>query len=589
MFRRIRCFEPHTPSASVRGAADLSAPGTPPLGLRPMSDAIPQRPRPRRARARAAAPRRHGDLRGGVRPARRALVSDRPARVGAPLDGRWNARPRGHPTRGRARQARSPTPDALARFSSSVSQTLDCSRTASSTTRPPPRRDRRRVTTRGARPLDPLPALPLHLQRARGVLSAVRHHRVQRVGSRAGAGAAAARRGGRVAARACVHAAARLGELSRVRGEARRRRLRITSTKRASAACTPRAGRRRSPSDAICFRRASSTTARPCACRPWWSARAWCAAQAAPRAIRSSPTGRAPAATSRRRSSSRCCPSASRSRVTRPARAPSSCAGISRNATRPPSDLAAWLWSVAEALEGDGAALPEATRVMPIEREGFARWLRALHVVNAQRVAAESLAWRGDNDTVQQAFAALREILEGAHGRRRAASGADHHRGAGRKPHRRRRCISGRRRTRNQWVAGRPLATQLRNLAMRVVLRPARVQRCRPRGDARGPGLRRARRARRSDVPRARPPRRRTHPGVIGVRRLFAATTLLGSALLFAIEPAVARMLLPATGSVPALWNTCVVFFQLSPPRGLRLVALAPLGASAIARWASSR
>lgn len=48
------------------------------------------------------------------------------------------------------------------------------------------------------------------------------------------------------------------------------------------------------------------------------------------------------------------------------------------------------------------------------------------------------------------------------------------------------------------------------------------------------------------------------------MRRLFTATTLLGSALLFVVQPMVARALLPRTGGVPALWNTCSVFFQLA-------------------------
>lgn len=44
--------------------------------------------------------------------------------------------------------------------------------------------------------------------------------------------------------------------------------------------------------------------------------------------------------------------------------------------------------------------------------------------------------------------------------------------------------------------------------------------------------------------------------------RRYTLATLLGSALLFAVQPMVARALLPLTGGVPALWNTCVVFFQ---------------------------
>lgn len=43
---------------------------------------------------------------------------------------------------------------------------------------------------------------------------------------------------------------------------------------------------------------------------------------------------------------------------------------------------------------------------------------------------------------------------------------------------------------------------------------------------------------------------------------LFSATLLLGSALLFLVEPMVAKMLLPKLGGAPAVWNSCVVFYQ---------------------------
>lgn len=48
------------------------------------------------------------------------------------------------------------------------------------------------------------------------------------------------------------------------------------------------------------------------------------------------------------------------------------------------------------------------------------------------------------------------------------------------------------------------------------------------------------------------------------MNRRFTAATLLGSALVFAVQPMVARALLPRVGGVPAVWNTCAVFFQLS-------------------------
>jgi len=46
------------------------------------------------------------------------------------------------------------------------------------------------------------------------------------------------------------------------------------------------------------------------------------------------------------------------------------------------------------------------------------------------------------------------------------------------------------------------------------------------------------------------------------MRLLFAATLLLNALLLFLIQPMVARMLLPYLGGAPAVWNTCMVFFQ---------------------------
>lgn len=58
--------------------------------------------------------------------------------------------------------------------------------------------------------------------------------------------------------------------------------------------------------------------------------------------------------------------------------------------------------------------------------------------------------------------------------------------------------------------------------------------------------------------------------------RRYTLTTLLGSALLFAVQPLVARALLPLTGGVPALWNTCVVFFQLALLLGYGYAHLAP-------------
>lgn len=43
---------------------------------------------------------------------------------------------------------------------------------------------------------------------------------------------------------------------------------------------------------------------------------------------------------------------------------------------------------------------------------------------------------------------------------------------------------------------------------------------------------------------------------------LFAVTTLASSALLFLVQPMFAKMVLPMLGGTPAVWNTCVMFFE---------------------------
>lgn len=45
-------------------------------------------------------------------------------------------------------------------------------------------------------------------------------------------------------------------------------------------------------------------------------------------------------------------------------------------------------------------------------------------------------------------------------------------------------------------------------------------------------------------------------------RGVFALTLLLNAALLFAVQPMIARMLLPRVGGAAAVWSTCLVFFQ---------------------------
>jgi hypothetical protein len=43
---------------------------------------------------------------------------------------------------------------------------------------------------------------------------------------------------------------------------------------------------------------------------------------------------------------------------------------------------------------------------------------------------------------------------------------------------------------------------------------------------------------------------------------LFAVTLFVSAALMFLLEPMIAKMILPRFGGTPAVWNTCMVFFQ---------------------------
>src|SRR5438132_2988199 len=43
---------------------------------------------------------------------------------------------------------------------------------------------------------------------------------------------------------------------------------------------------------------------------------------------------------------------------------------------------------------------------------------------------------------------------------------------------------------------------------------------------------------------------------------LYSGTVLISACLLFLIQPMCAKRLLPLLGGTPAVWNTCMVFFQ---------------------------
>ena len=65
---------------------------------------------------------------------------------------------------------------------------------------------------------------------------------------------------------------------------------------------------------------------------------------------------------------------------------------------------------------------------------------------------------------------------------------------------------------------------------------------------------------------RSRPPDRAGILAHIRARRfdtfLFALTLLVSAALLFSVQPVIGKLLLPRLGGTPAVWNTCMLFFQ---------------------------
>ncbi|MFM7149297.1 MAG: hypothetical protein ACKO23_05600 [Gemmataceae bacterium] len=46
------------------------------------------------------------------------------------------------------------------------------------------------------------------------------------------------------------------------------------------------------------------------------------------------------------------------------------------------------------------------------------------------------------------------------------------------------------------------------------------------------------------------------------IRFLFSVTSFLSACLLFLVQPMIGKALLPLFGGTPAVWVTCLVFFQ---------------------------
>src|SRR5438067_855178 len=60
------------------------------------------------------------------------------------------------------------------------------------------------------------------------------------------------------------------------------------------------------------------------------------------------------------------------------------------------------------------------------------------------------------------------------------------------------------------------------------------------------------------------------------MRLLYAATLFVSAALLFLVQPLLARMVLPLLGGAPAVWYTCMVFFQAALLAGYAYAHAAP-------------
>jgi hypothetical protein len=59
---------------------------------------------------------------------------------------------------------------------------------------------------------------------------------------------------------------------------------------------------------------------------------------------------------------------------------------------------------------------------------------------------------------------------------------------------------------------------------------------------------------------------------------LFGVTIFVSAALLFSVQPMIAKMLLPLLGGTPAVWNTCMLFFQAALLAGYAYALL-------VSRW----
>jgi len=61
-----------------------------------------------------------------------------------------------------------------------------------------------------------------------------------------------------------------------------------------------------------------------------------------------------------------------------------------------------------------------------------------------------------------------------------------------------------------------------------------------------------------------------------GTRVLYALAVFLSAGLLFVVEPMVGKMVVPILGGTPAVWTTCLLFFQVALLAGYLYTHLLP-------------
>ena len=65
----------------------------------------------------------------------------------------------------------------------------------------------------------------------------------------------------------------------------------------------------------------------------------------------------------------------------------------------------------------------------------------------------------------------------------------------------------------------------------------------------------------------------------------FAVATLVSAFLVFQVQPVISKTVLPWFGGSPAVWTTCMLFFQLLLFAGYAYAHLCPSGKHAIEKF----